>query len=80
MQAILDTDIHLDGVIRLRGHAIRVNPEILLADHVSHSPGNRYTNEISQLHVDSIVGLVLLFDVLEVEREGLGVLEFAGGG
>lgn len=79
MQTVLDPNIHLDRAIRLRRHAIRVDPEVLLADHVRHSPGDGYADEIAQLHVDPVVGLVLLFDVFEVEGEGLGVLQFARG-
>lgn len=80
MQAILDADIHLDRAIGLGRHAIRVDPEILLADYVGHAPGDGDADEVAQLHVDAVVGLVLLLDILEVEGEGLRVLQFAGGG
>lgn len=78
MQTILNSNIHLDRTIGLGRHSIRVDPEILLTDDISHSPRDRYTDKVSQLHVDSIVGLVLLLDVFEIEGEVLGVLEFAG--
>jgi hypothetical protein len=30
MQAILDTDFHLDGIIDIRGHAIGVHPKFFI--------------------------------------------------
>lgn len=55
MQAVFDTDIHLDWVVRFRGHAIRVDPEILLANHICHPPRDRHPHKVPQLHIDTIV-------------------------
>lgn len=38
MQAVLDTNIHLDRAVVFWGHAVRVNPEILLTDDIRHAP------------------------------------------
>lgn len=79
MQAILDPDIHLDRAVGLRRHTIRVDPDILLANHVGHAPGDGDTDKVAQFDINSIVGFVLFLDVLEVEREGLRVMQFTGG-
>lgn len=79
MQTILDTDIHLNRAVVLWRHAIGINPEILFAHDVGHPARNSDADEIPELYVDAIVGFVLFLDILEVEGEGLGVLEFAGG-
>lgn len=79
MQAVFDTDIHLDRAIVLGRHAIGIDPEILLAHDIGHPSGHSHANKIPQLHVDAVIGLVLFLDVLEVEWEGLRMLEFAGG-
>lgn len=78
MQAVFDTDIHLDRAVVLRRHAIGIDPEILLAHDIGHPSGHRHADEIPQLHIDAIVGFVLFLNVLEVKREGLRMLEFAG--
>ena len=74
MQAIFDTDIHLDAGVCFRRNTIRVDPDILFADDISHAPGDSNTNEIAQLDIDAAIRLVLLLDILEVELEGLGML------
>lgn len=80
MQTILDTHIHLDTTVDLRGYAIAVNPNVLLTDDVGHATRHGDAHKVAQLDVDAVVGLVLLLDVLEVEVEGLGVLQLARGG
>lgn len=35
---------------------------------------------VPQLHIDALIALKLLFDVLEVEVEGLGLAHLCGGG
>lgn len=77
MQAVFDSDIHLDRAVGLWRHAVRINPEILLADDVGHPPRDGHPHEVAQLDVDTIVGLILLLDILEVERKGLGVQQLA---
>ena len=78
VQTIRDTNIHLDRAVVLWRHAVGIDPEILLAYDIGHPAGNSNTHKIPELHVDAIVGFVLLLDVLEIEGEGLGMLEFAG--
>lgn len=80
VQAVLDTDVHLDAAVHLRRDAVAVDPHVLLADDVGHAPRHGDAHEVPQLHVDPVVRLVLLLDVLEVEVEGLGVLQLAGRG
>ena len=80
MQAILNADIHLDAALRLRRHLVGVHPDVLFADDVGHAARDGDAHEVAELDVDPVVGLVLLLDVLEVEGEGLGVLQVAGGG
>lgn len=55
MQAVLDSNVHLDRAVGLWRHAIGVHPQILLADDVGHAPGDRHAHEVAQLDVDSIV-------------------------
>lgn len=80
MQAVLDTDVHLDGAVILRWHAVRVHPQVLLPNDIRHAPRDSHPDKVAQLDVDTIVRLVLLFDVLEIEGEGLRVEQLAGGG
>lgn len=77
MQAVLDTDIHLDRAVGLGRHTVRIDPNLLLADHVRHAPGNRNSDKVPQSDIDAVIGLVLFLDVLEVEREGLRVVQLA---
>ena len=46
VQAILNTDLHLDRVIAIWRHAVRMYPKVLLLDHFRHSSGNRDTHKI----------------------------------
>lgn len=55
MQAVLNSNVHLDRAVGLWRHAIRVHPQVLLADDVGHAPGDRHAHKVAQLHVDSIV-------------------------
>lgn len=80
MQAVLDTDVHLDAAVHLGGDAIAVNPKVLLADHISHAARDRNTDKVAQLDVDAVVRLILLLDVFEIEVEGLRVLELTRRG
>lgn len=80
MQTVLDTDVHLNGAVDLGRDAVAVDPDVLLADDVGHAARDGDPDEVAQLDVDAVVGLVLLLDVLEVEVEGLRVLELARGG
>ena len=80
MQAVLNTHIHLDATVDLWRDTVRVYPDVLFANDVLDAARDCGTNEVAQLHVDAVVGLVLLFDVLEVEGEGLRVLEVARRG
>lgn len=80
MQTILNPDIHLDRTVRLRRHPVRIDPYVLLADHVRHPSGDCDADKVPEFDIDPIVGFVLFLDVFEVEREGLRVLQFAGGG
>ena len=77
VQAVLDADVHLNAAIHLGGDAIAVHPHVLFADDVGHAPCHRHPHKVPQLHVDAIVRLVLLLNVLEVEVEGLWMLQLA---
>jgi len=35
VQAILDPDFHLDGIVAIRGHAVGVYPNFFLFDNIS---------------------------------------------
>ena len=80
VQAVFDADVHLDRAVRLGRDLVRVHPNVLFADHVGHAARDGDAHEVAQLDVDAVVRLVLLLDVLEVEVEGLRVLQFAGRG
>ncbi len=47
MQAILDTDFHLDGVVRVWWHAIRVHPDITFLDDVREPSRYRHSDIVS---------------------------------
>jgi len=38
VQAVFDSDIHLDGAVGLRWHAVGIHPEVLFTDDVGHAP------------------------------------------
>lgn len=78
MQTILDANVHLDGAVRLGGYAVRVHPQIFFPRNILHAPGHSDAYEVTELHIDAVVRLVLLLDVLKVEIECLGVLQLAG--
>lgn len=80
VQTVLDADVHLDGAVHLGRDAVAVDPDVLFTDDVGHAAGNGDADVVAQLDVDAVVGFVLLLDVLEVEVEGLGVLQLARGG
>ncbi len=80
VQAVLDADVHLDAAVHLGRDAVAVDPDVLLADHVGHAARHGDAHVVAQLDVDAVVRLVLLLDVLEVEVEGLRVLQLAGRG
>lgn len=75
VQAVLDANVHLDAAVHLRGDAVAVDPNVLFADHVGHAARDCDADKVAQLDVDAVVRLVLLLDVLEVEVEGLRVLQ-----
>jgi len=79
VQTILNTNIHLDHTVRLRRHAIAINPEVLFTNNIRHAPRDGHADEIAQPHIDSRVRLILLLDVLEQERERVRVLQLARG-
>ena len=80
VQAILNPDVHLDAAVGLGRDPVGVDPDVLLAHDVGHAPGDRAADEVAELAVDPVVGLVLFFDVLEVEGVGLRVLQVPRGG
>ena len=79
VQAVFDAYIHFDGAVGFGRDPVAVDPDVLLADHVRHAPGDCAANEVAEPAVDTIVGLVLLLHVLEIEGVGLRVLEIAWG-
>lgn len=47
MQTVLDADLHLDRVVAVRGHHVRVHPDVLLFDHVSQSTQYCHAHKVS---------------------------------
>jgi len=47
MQTILNADFHLDRVIAIGGHTVRVDPEVFLFGYVCYAAGNGYADKIS---------------------------------
>lgn len=80
VQAVLNTDVHLDAAVHLGRDAVRVHPDVLLPDDICHAAADGDADEVAQLDIDAVIGLVLLLDILEVEVVSLGVLELAGRG
>lgn len=52
MQAILDADFHLDGVVTVWRHAEGMHPYVLLPHHVRHPPRYCYANKVPRHHVE----------------------------
>lgn len=77
MQTILDTDIHLDGGIRLWRNAVRIYPKVLFADDILDTPRHGGADVVAEADIYAIVRLVLLLDILEIKGEGLWMLEVA---
>ena len=71
MQTVLNPDFHLDAVVAIWGHTIRVYPYIAFLDDLAYPPGYRDADKVPQFDVDAIIRLVLLLDVLEFEFERL---------
>lgn len=80
MQTILNPHIHLDTAVGFGGNAVAVDPDVFFAHDVGDAAGDGDADKVVELDVDAVVRFVLLFDVFEVEGEGLRVLEVAGGG
>jgi hypothetical protein len=80
MQTILNPDLHLYRHIRIRRHPITMNPNLPLLDDIAHPARNRHAKKVPKLDVDPGVGFILLFHILEEEREGLGLPHFTGRG
>lgn len=78
VEAVLDSHVHLDAAVDLGGDSVAVDPNVLFADDIGHAAGDGDADEIAQLDVNAIVGLVLLLHVLKVEVERLRVLQLAG--
>lgn len=74
VQAVLNTDVHLDTAVYLWRNAVAVNPDILFANNILNAAGDCGADKVSQLDINAIVRLVLLFDILEVKSECLGML------
>lgn len=49
VKAVLDSDLHLNRVVAIWGHDIRVHPDVLLLDYISHSTQNRNSYKVSTL-------------------------------
>lgn len=63
MQTIFDTDLHLDGIIRLGSNSIALNEELLLLDQVSsrsHPTIECNSKKVAQPDIDAVIGLVRL--------------------
>lgn len=79
MEAILDTDLHLDSVVHLGSLIIVDDPDVHLLDDVREErAAHSDTQEVAQPHVDAVVRLVLLLRPVELEGEdGDGLWEGA---
>lgn len=47
VQAVLNSDLHLDRVVRVWWHAERVHPDVLLLDDVGHPSRDGHSDEVS---------------------------------
>jgi hypothetical protein len=47
VQAVLDADLHLDGIVRVWWHAKGVDPEFLLLDGIAQPPRHGDPNKIA---------------------------------
>lgn len=80
MKTVFNTDLHLDRSVTIRGHDIGMNPDILFLDDIGQPAQNSDPDKVSQLDIDSVIALVLLLHVLELEiKRGL-VAEFTRDG
>lgn len=70
MEAVLDSDLHLDRVIHLGRLVVVDDPDVHLLDAVREErPAHRHAQEIAQTHVDAVVRLILLLCGVELKRE-----------
>ena len=47
MQTVLDTNLHLDRVVAIGGHAVGMHPEVFLLGYVCYATGDGHTDKIS---------------------------------
>ena len=48
METVLNSDLHLDGIVGIGRYAKGMNPDVFLLDDVGHSTGNSNSDEISE--------------------------------
>lgn len=53
VQAVLNADVHLDDTVGLRGHAVRVDPDVLFADDILHAARDGDADKVAEAHVDA---------------------------
>lgn len=70
MQALFNADLHLDGPIRLRLLALVAHDELLLLRYSIIVPIYYYVNVIPKSNHNTVIGLKLLFDSIELEVVG----------
>lgn len=80
MKTVFNTDLHLDRVVTISRHDIGMNPDILFLDNIGQSTQNGDPDKVSELDVDSMITLVLLFHILELEIKGGFVSKFTRDG
>ncbi len=54
VQTVFNADLHLDGIVAVGRHTVRVHPDVAFLVHVGHSTGYRDPNEISERKSDIV--------------------------
>jgi hypothetical protein len=80
MKTVFNTDLHLDRVVSISRHDIGMNPDILFLDNVGKSPQDGDSDKVTKLDIDSMIALVLLLHILELEIKRGFVAKFTRNG
>src|ERR1700760_3953052 len=80
MKTIFYSNVHFDGGVYFRGNLITVDPNVFLSHHILHSTRYGNSEKVAKFYVDSVISLILLFYVFEIEVKVLGVLQLARRG
>src|ERR1700753_3071243 len=80
MKTIFNSNIHFDRGIYFGRDLVTVYPNVFFPYYVLHSTRHSNSEKVTKFYVDSIISLVLLFYVFEIEVKVLRVLQLTRRG